>query len=329
MNWVTILLTTMLLSPYYYPITPSPAPVVEPYSYPPQWGYYIPITNNYNDSVLDYYSPITNINPFPSTNYPFFSEIPFYPPLIGAPFTIQRTGAQLLNVIPEYTYVVLNTYPHDPTAFTQGLVFDNGFLYEGTGLFGSSSLRKVDLATGIVLQLLELAPQYFGEGITVLGNNIIQLTWLSNVGFVYNKANFNLLQEFYYPTEGWGITHDGQNLIMSDGTSILHYLDPITFQEIRQLNVFDLNGPVTMLNELEFIQGEIYANVWLTDRIARISPITGQVVGWIDLTGLLSPADLLLPVNVLNGIAYDPLLDRIFVTGKLWPKLFEIDLIPL
>ncbi|MGA1823755.1 MAG: glutaminyl-peptide cyclotransferase, partial [bacterium] len=192
-----------------------------------------------------------------------------------------------------------------------------------------SSLRKVDIGPGIVVQLLDLAPEYFGEGITILGNRIIQLTWQNNIGFVYNKLTFNLQQEFYYPTEGWGITHDGVNLIMSDGTSLLHYLDPITFVEIGQLAVFDLNGPVTNLNELEFIQGEIYANVWLTDRIARISPITGQVTGWIDLTGLLSPADLIFPVNVLNGIAYDPLLDRIFVTGKLWPKLFEIDLIPL
>ncbi|MGA1870110.1 MAG: glutaminyl-peptide cyclotransferase [bacterium] len=234
-----------------------------------------------------------------------------------------------LDAIPEYTYVVITTYPHDPTAFTQGLVFDNGFLYEGTGLYGSSSLRKVDLETATVLQILELAPEYFGEGITILGNRIIQLTWLSNIGFVYDKLTFELLQEFTYPTEGWGITHDGQNLIMSDGTSLLHFLDPITFEEIRQIEVFDAAGPVTMLNELEYIQGEIYANVWLTDRIARISPLTGQVVGWIDLTGLLSPADIVFPVNVLNGIAYDALNDRLFVTGKFWPKLFEIELLLL
>jgi glutamine cyclotransferase len=231
------------------------------------------------------------------------------------------------DVIPVYSYDIVNTYPHDPDAFTQGLVFEDGFLYEGTGLLGRSTLRRVELETGAILQIRGLPDQFFGEGITVYGDKIIQLTWQSNVGFVYDKNSFDLLQQFNYSTEGWGITHDGERLIMSDGTSKLHFLDPQTFEEIGQLAVFDDNGPVTRLNELEYVQGEIYANVWQTDRIARISPATGRVVGWIDLEGILTAEDRSEPVDVLNGIAYDADTDRLFVTGKLWPKLFEIDLI--
>jgi len=228
-----------------------------------------------------------------------------------------------------YTYTVVNTFPHDRTAFTEGLVYNNGFLYEGTGIPGRSQVRKEDLLTGTVLQSLDLPAPYFGEGITIYGNTIIELTWQSNIGFVYDKATFVQLQTFTYPTEGWGLTHDGKNLIMSDGTATLHFLDPATFAQVGSIDVYDQNGPVTMLNELEYIKGEIYANVWLTNRIAIISPITGHVVGWIDLTGLLSPADIVFPIDVLNGIAYDAKNDRLFVTGKLWPKLFEIDLVPL
>ena len=228
-----------------------------------------------------------------------------------------------------YTYTVVNVYPHDKTAFTEGLVYDNGFLYEGTGIPGRSQVRREDLLTGTVLQSVDLPSPYFGEGITIFGNTIIELTWQSNIGFVYDKLTFALLQTFSYPTEGWGLTHNGKNLIMSDGTATLHFLDPVTFAEVSSLDVYDENGPVPLLNELEYIKGEIYANVWLTDRIARISPVTGQVVGWIDLTGLLSPADIVFPIDVLNGIAYDAKNDRLFVTGKLWPKLFEIDLVPL
>jgi len=185
----------------------------------------------------------------------------------------------------------------------------------------------VELETGDILQIHELPAQFFGEGITIYGNRIIQLTWQSNIGFVYDKNTFELLQEFNYSTEGWGITHDGKRLIMSDGTSTLHFLDPKTFEEIGQLEVFDNDGPVTRLNELEYVQGEIYANVWQTDRIARIASGTGQVIGWIKLGGLLSPEDRSGPVGVLNGIAYDAENDRLFVTGKLWPRLFEIELI--
>jgi glutamine cyclotransferase len=230
--------------------------------------------------------------------------------------------------IPVYSYNIVNTYPHDPDAFTQGLVFEDGVLYEGTGLYGQSTLRRVELETGDVLQNLELSDEFFGEGITIYGNEIIQLTWKSNVGFVYDKNSFELLQQFNYSTEGWGITHNGTCLIMSDGTSTLHFLDPQTFEEIGQLAVFANDDPVTKLNELEYVQGEIYANVWQTDRIARIEPGTGRVVGWIDLRGLLTAEDRTEPVDVLNGIAYDAEADRLFVTGKLWPKLFEIELIP-
>jgi glutamine cyclotransferase len=229
--------------------------------------------------------------------------------------------------IPVYTYNIVNTYPHDRNAFTQGLVFEDGVLYEGTGQYGESTLRRVELETGDILQIYELPDQYFGEGITIYENKIIQVTWKSNIGFVYDKSSFELLQEFDYPTEGWGITHDGEHLIMSDGTSTLHFLDPQTFEEISQIEVSDNGDPITRLNELEYVQGEIYANVWQTDRVARIAPGTGRVVGWIDLAGLLTAEDLSEPVDVLNGIAYDAKADRLFVTGKLWPKLFEIELI--
>jgi len=233
-----------------------------------------------------------------------------------------------LHDIPFYTYKVINIYPHDRNAFTQGLVFENGFLYEGTGLRGHSTLRRVELETGDILQVREIPDQFFGEGVTLYENKIIQLTWQSNVGFVYDKDSFELLQDFNYSTEGWGITHDGKRLIMSDGTSTLHFLDPETFNGIGRIEVSDNDGPVSRLNELEYVQGEIYANVWQLDRIAKISPDTGHVIGWIDLEGLLSPEDGVESVDVLNGIAYDVEDDRLFVTGKFWPKVFEIVLIP-
>jgi len=231
------------------------------------------------------------------------------------------------NVIPVYTYKVVNTYPHDRSAFTEGLVFEDGVLYEGTGLRGYSNLRRVKLETGEILQICELPPQFFGEGVTVYGNKIIQLTWQSHIGFVYDKYSFKLLQEFNYPDEGWGITHDGKYLIMSDGTSTLHFLNPETFEEISQIEVSANDIPVTRINELEYIQGEIYANIWQTERIARIDPLTGQVIGWIDLKGILSPEDDSETVDVLNGIAYDLKNSRLFVTGKFWPKLFKIELV--
>ncbi|TFG91183.1 MAG: glutaminyl-peptide cyclotransferase [Candidatus Atribacteria bacterium] len=232
-----------------------------------------------------------------------------------------------INVIPVYTYQILNTYPHDQSAFTEGLVFEDDILYEGTGLYKYSNLRRVELETGKVLQIRELPNQYFGEGITIYKNKIIQLTWKSHLGFVYDKNNFELLQEFNYPTEGWGITYDGNYLIMSDGTSTLHFIDPETFEEISQVEVYENDIPVIKINELEYVQGEIFANIWLTERIARINPLNGQVTGWIDLKGILSPEDYSEKVDVLNGIAYDVKNDRLLVTGKFWPKLFEIKLI--
>ena len=230
---------------------------------------------------------------------------------------------------PVYSYRVIRSYPHDHQAFTQGLVYEAGELYEGTGLRGQSSLRRVDLETGLVRQQHVLPKQYFGEGITIFGDRIIQLTWQSRIGFVYDRASFQLVQQFSYPTEGWGITHDGNRLIMSDGTANLYFLEPDTFTRIDHIEVHDDQGPVVRLNELEYVRGDVYANVWQTDRIARIELLTGRVAAWIDLTGLLSAAERQPHVDVLNGIAYDAENDRLFVTGKWWPKLFEIQIVEL
>jgi glutamine cyclotransferase len=226
----------------------------------------------------------------------------------------------------QYTYQIVNVYPHDENAFTQGLIFEGDFLYESTGLYGQSTLRRVELETGNITQLYGLPDGFFGEGITVFGDKIIQLTWRSNRGFVYDRNSFDLLQEFEYPTKGWGITHNGSALIMSDGTAILHFLDTETFQKIGQVEVYD-EEPVTLLNELEYIQGRVYANIWKEEKIAIINPETGQVTGWIDLEGIRELVNQVTS-DVLNGIAYDTNEDRLFVTGKLWSKLFEIKLVP-
>ncbi len=226
------------------------------------------------------------------------------------------------------TYKIVNTFPHDREAFTQGLAFEDGVLYEGTGRNGRSELRKIELETGNVLQTRKLPDEFFGEGITVYGDNIIQLTYLSKIGFVYKKDTFELLREFNYPTAGWGITNDGKHLIMSDGTLKLYFLDPKTFEQVRQIEVYDRGVSVWGLNELEYVEGQIYANVWPTERIARIEPDTGRVLGWIDMKGLLTQQDYNRQIDVLNGIAYDKKNGRLFVTGKFWPKLFEIKLIP-
>jgi len=229
---------------------------------------------------------------------------------------------------PEYGYRVVHVYPHDRTAFTQGLEFRAGFLYEGTGLKGRSSLRKVKLETGQVLQQIDLDAEYFGEGITVLNQQIVELTWQSEIGFVYNQQSFQRLRNFSYPGEGWGLANDGQQIYMSDGTAQIRCWDPLNLQEKRRFTVRDHGRPVLNLNELEYVHGELYANVWQSDRIARISPADGRVLSWVNLSGLLSEADRAEPVDVLNGIAYDVLGDRLFVTGKLWPKLFEIKIVP-
>ena len=228
---------------------------------------------------------------------------------------------------PQYGYRIVHVYPHDREAFTQGLEYRGGFLYESTGLRGRSSVRKVQLDTGEVLQQIHLAPSLFGEGITILNDRIIQLTWQAHLGFVYDWLFFRQLRTFQYPGEGWGLTNDGKHIYMSDGTDQIRVWDPVTLQEHRRFTVRDGRQAIANLNELEWVRGEIYANVWETDRIARISPADGRVTGWIDLTGLLTRDDLTRPVDVLNGIAYDPGRDRLFVTGKLWPKLFEIRLV--
>jgi len=233
-----------------------------------------------------------------------------------------------LPAISHYTYEVVNAYPHDTGAFTQGLAFENGYLYEGTGRNGKSSLRKVQLETGVVVDSVALPDAYFGEGIALWGDLIVQLTWKSGLGLVYDKNDLRLIRDFAYDTEGWGITYDGQRLIMSDGTATLYSLHPDTFEVATYVNVHDRGTAVSGLNELEVINGTIYANVWPTDRIAIIDPADGRVTGWVHLSGLLATRDVTGHVDVLNGIAYDAAGDRLFVTGKLWPWLFEIRLIP-
>ena len=226
-------------------------------------------------------------------------------------------------------YQIIHTYSHDRNAFTQGLVFVDGHLYESTGLEGRSSLRMVDLSTGNVLQKYDLPPEYFGEGLTDWETNLIQLTWTSHIAFVYDRFSFSLRRTFSYDGEGWGLTHDDKELILSDGTSYLRFLDPTSFRVTRRLQVTDQNGrPVENLNELEFIRGEIYANLWQAEEIVRISPQTGKIVGRIDLGGLIDKRELHGEGAVLNGIAYDSVSERLLLTGKLWPRLFEVKIVP-
>jgi glutamine cyclotransferase len=235
----------------------------------------------------------------------------------------QRPSAATL---PHYGYTVVRTYPHDRDAFTQGLQYLDGVLYEGTGLNGRSSIRKVKLETGEVLQRREVPQEYFGEGITIWRSELFQLTWQSGVAFVYDQRTFAPRRTFKYAGEGWGLTHDDSSLIMSDGSDSLRFIDPATFSERRRVKVTAAGLPVRNLNELEYVKGEIFANIWRTDYVARIEPKSGRVTGWINLTGLLSPRESA-STDVLNGIAYDAGGDRLFVTGKLWPKLFEIRLV--
>jgi glutamine cyclotransferase len=226
-----------------------------------------------------------------------------------------------------YGYRVVNIYPHDREAFTQGLAFEGGFLYEGTGLQGKSQLRKVNLETGEMMQVKNLAEEYFGEGITIFDGKVIQLTLQSGVGFIYDKESFEMLRQFSYSGLGWGLTHDGRRLIVSDGTPRLRFFDAETFEQTGQIEVRDGAIAVGGLNELEYVEGLIYANVWGRDTIVQIEPGSGKVVGWIDVSGLLQKEDFVTPVDVLNGIAYDAQNKRLFVTGKLWPKVFEIEVV--
>ncbi len=244
-----------------------------------------------------------------------------------SPFLLGQPNASA-GATPKYTFTIVRVFPHDSSAYTQGLAYRDGFLYEGTGRNGRSSLRKVRLETGEVIQRLELASEYFGEGISLFKDKVVQITWKSGVGFVYDLNTFRLLRKFSYSGEGWGLTANGHQLFMSDGTSEIRVFDPETFREIRRFKVHDGPTPVDQLNELEFVEGQIFANVWHSNLVAKISPQTGRVVGWIDLSGILSPVYRLEPEAVLNGIAYDPLHKRLFVTGKLWPSIFEIRLAP-
>ena len=223
---------------------------------------------------------------------------------------------------------VVRTYPHDPRAFTQGLFYLDGKLYESTGLTGRSDIREVALETGEMVRSVPLLPTYFGEGIVNWGPEIISLTWQNGIGFRWRRSDFKQLGSFRYPGEGWALTQDGRNIIMSDGTASLRFLDPATLKEVRRLQVTDQGRPIDRLNELEWVKGEILANIWMTSRIARIDPTTGRVRGWIELGDLAKRHANGDPDSVANGIAYDAAKDRLFITGKNWPKLYEVKLRP-
>ncbi len=238
-----------------------------------------------------------------------------------------RSATPAQAAAPVDTYKVVNVYPHDPSAYTQGLIYRDGFLFESTGLQGRSTLRKVKLETGEIVRRVPVDARYFAEGLTDWNGELIQLTWQSEIAFVYDMATFASRRTLSYGGEGWGLTHDSRALIMSDGTNSLRSLEPSTLREIRRVSVKDGNLPIRELNELEYIGGEIFANVWHSDRIARISPASGRVMRWIDLHGLMASGYRLDAEAVLNGIAYDPARKRLFVTGKLWPKLFEIQIV--
>ena len=240
---------------------------------------------------------------------------------------ITRSDVVEQKDVPVYSYRITAEYPHDTTAFTEGFLMDGGFLYESTGLNGRSRPMKIDLETGKILMERKLEPQYFGEGIAILNEKIFQLTYKANIGFVYDKNTFEIIDTFYYPTQGWGFTSDGKNLIMSDGTEILHFIDPHTLKQTRYIVVSDGRGKIGYINELEYVDGKIFANVWTTDFIAIISPQTGKILGWVDLTGIYPERTSQRNADVLNGIAYNERTKRLLVTGKNWKKIFEIEII--
>ena len=235
-------------------------------------------------------------------------------------------GPPQRRATPVYGYQVVHAYPHDRGAFTEGLFYQDGWLYESTGMEGRSDIRKVALETGVVAQKRAIDPRLFGEGIVAWKGKLVELTWRTEIGFTYDLNTFQPTGEFHYPGEGWALTTDGRRLIMSDGSSEIRFLDPDTLQQTGELMVKEGKEPLLSINELEWVKGEIWANVWQTDRIARIDPMSGQVLGWIDLSGLLPARDRNGTEDVLNGIAYDAAGDRVFVTGKQWPKLYEIKL---
>jgi glutaminyl-peptide cyclotransferase len=229
--------------------------------------------------------------------------------------------------IPFIQYEIIDIFPHDSKSFTQGLVWKDGLLYEGTGLYGSSSLRKIDPETGRILKQIALKDNFFGEGITIFEDAIYQLTWKEQIGFIYDVETFRLLKTFSYEHEGWGITHNGECLIISDGSSILRFIDPSTMEEIRQIKVHENQKLIDQINELEYIQGRVFANIWQTDKIAIINPETGEILSWLDLTTIKDLLETNQKIDVLNGIAYDSNDDELFITGKFWPNLFKIKII--
>jgi len=251
-------------------------------------------------------------------------------PLVTFALVATVTAASAQTPLPIYGFTVKNSYPHDPKAFTQGLFFHDGHLYETTGRPGTSSLRKVDLGTGKVLQQHDMPNDVFGEGSTPVGSDIVALTWTSQVGYVFDAKTFKLKQTFKYVGEGWGLASDAKQLYMSDGSSFIRILEPKTYKELRRIQVRHAGKPIDKLNELEMVDGELFSNVWGTELILRIDPASGAVKGVINLEGLLPPAQrgTADPDAVLNGIAWDAKRKRLFVTGKLWPKLYEIELVP-
>lgn len=250
--------------------------------------------------------------------------LPFQRFLACLLFLAVGTGGFAADAVPFLDFEIVAEYPHDPDAFTQGLTFDRGELFEGTGRNGASSLRRVDLESGEILQRRNIGARFFGEGITVLGSRIYQLTWQSHIGFVYDRDSFEQLRTFFLPGEGWGLTDDGEQLIVSDGTATLRFLDPETFSEKRRVTVTDAGAPLARLNELEYIDGQVWANVWYSNLIVRIDPDSGAVTAKVDLSSLNQQRQ---QDDVLNGIAWDEESRRLFVTGKLWPRLYEIRLV--
>jgi glutamine cyclotransferase len=269
-------------------------------------------------SVALYYAGVTHSSEEPTSSS------------LGTTIATSSSTVTSVSTAPVYGYRVIETFPHDTGAFTEGLVYHNGSLYESTGIYGNSSLRRVDIATGKVLQIYNMSSKYFGEGIAIVNNSVIQLTYQSQIGFVYDLGTFGVIGNFSYPDEGWGLTYNGSQLIASDGSSNLYFLNPETFQRTGEIAVHDGTTPIVNLNSLDYINGSIFANVWLTNRIAVINPVSGAVTAWIDLTGIenLTGCHCDLSNDVLNGIAYDSQNHRLFVTGKDWPSLFEIQIAP-